>query len=173
MGLIKTAFQLTVIGAVAITAMAYLTKPDKKSVDICDAECRAKELANTISDGHRQYHNYTKGKTGNRSSYLKHTGATKGDDYRNCIGQKYYANSGWYNDFQQDFDEIQFCGGHAEIGDHRYIDGDRYSIWQRKQGYPLTYKERVAKNKASIEALISENSNPTRYIGTYEIYLQN
>ncbi len=98
---------------------------EMKALDLQIQEVK-EELVDREIKGHAQYVRYLEGKVGNRSSYFPHVGAMKGDDFRNCIGKKYYVSA------DTTFDKIHFCGWHAEIGDHRYIDGDRYSIWQNK-----------------------------------------
>ena len=49
---------------------------------------------------------YAKRDMGYKSGFLPHVGPTRGDDYNNCIAQKYYRN----------LDSHDFCAWHAGIG---------------------------------------------------------
>ena len=65
-------------------------------------------LEEKIDAAHREY---AKKDSGYMSSYLPRPGVTRGDDYRNCIDQKYY----------RDQDPHDFCSWHAGIGEYRHF----------------------------------------------------
>jgi len=57
----------------------------------------------------RAHQEYAKRSSGYQSSFLPRVGETRGDDYRNCIKQKYY----------RDKDQHDFCSWHAGIGKYQ------------------------------------------------------
>ena len=57
----------------------------------------------------KAHQEYSKRSSGIQSSFLPRTGNTKGEDYRNCIKQKYY----------RDKDQHDFCSWHAGIGKYK------------------------------------------------------
>ena len=57
----------------------------------------------------KAHEEYAKRHLGYQSSFLPRPGVTKGDDYRNCIAQKYYRNK----------DSHDFCAWHAGIGKYQ------------------------------------------------------
>ena len=57
----------------------------------------------------RAHEEYAKRHLGYKSSWLPRVGQTKGDDYRNCVQQKYYRNE----------DSYDFCAWHAGIGKYQ------------------------------------------------------
>ena len=61
------------------------------------------DLEGNITKAHKEY---AKKDQGYKSSYLPRPGKTRGDDYRNCIDQKYYRSE----------DPHDFCSWHAGIG---------------------------------------------------------
>ena len=63
-------------------------------------------LEERIDKAHEEY---AKRSLGYQSSFLPRVGNTRGDDYRNCIQQKYY----------RDKDQHDFCSWHAGIGKYR------------------------------------------------------
>ena len=70
-------------------------------------------LDEKIDKAHLDYKKASAGIKGYRSSDLPRVGETRGDDYNNCVAQKYY----------RDKDPVDFCGWHANIGKWRaYYD---------------------------------------------------
>ena len=63
-------------------------------------------LEEKITKAHQEY---AKRDIGYGSSHLPRPGATKGDDYRNCIDQKYNRSE----------DAHDFCAWHAGIGKYQ------------------------------------------------------
>tara|TARA_B100001027_G_C16031249_1_gene225657 strand:+ start:292 stop:537 length:246 start_codon:yes stop_codon:yes gene_type:complete len=63
-------------------------------------------LDEKIDKAHQEY---AKRGSGYQSSFLPRVGNTRGDDYRNCIQQKYY----------RDKDQHDFCSWHAGIGKYQ------------------------------------------------------
>ena len=63
-------------------------------------------LDEKIDKAHQEY---AKRSSGYQSSFLPRVGNTRGDDYRNCIQQKYY----------RDKDQHDFCSWHAGIGKYQ------------------------------------------------------
>ena len=59
--------------------------------------------ADNIEKAHEQYKNRMQGY---KSSHLTHFGKTRGDDYKNCLKEKYH----------KDKDPHDFCSWHAGIG---------------------------------------------------------
>jgi hypothetical protein len=59
--------------------------------------------ADNIEKAHEQYKNRMQGY---KSSHLIHFGKTRGDDYKNCLKEKYH----------KDKDPHDFCSWHAGIG---------------------------------------------------------
>ena len=64
-----------------------------------------------VNKAHSQY---SKRKTGIRSSYLPRAGTIKGEDYRNCIEKEYWFNK--MTGIKQD--PVDFCRWHAELGNY-------------------------------------------------------
>ena len=68
-------------------------------------------LEEKISKAHTQY---AKRNTGIRSTYLPRVGNMKGEDYRNCVDNKY-----WFDKSKvTKEDPIDFCRWHAELGNY-------------------------------------------------------
>ena len=63
-------------------------------------------LEEKINKAHEEY---AKRDRGYQSSYLPRPGATRGDDYRNCIKQQYYRSENAHD----------FCSWHAGIGKYQ------------------------------------------------------
>ena len=63
-------------------------------------------LDEKIDKAHQEY---SRRDAGYKSSFLPRVGNTRGDDYRNCIQQKYY----------RDKDQHDFCAWHAGIGKYQ------------------------------------------------------
>ena len=63
-------------------------------------------LEQKIDAAHEQYQRAQVRHAGNRSSYLPRVGITKGDDFKNCVSQRYYRNK----------NQVNFCAWHAETG---------------------------------------------------------
>ncbi len=57
----------------------------------------------------KAHEEYAKRNLGYQSSFLPRVGNTRGEDYRNCIQQKYY----------RDKDQHDFCSWHAGIGKYQ------------------------------------------------------
>ena len=63
-------------------------------------------IESKISAAHQEY---KKRHLGYKSSHLPRPGRTRGDDYRNCVDQRYYRNA----------DSHDFCAWHAGIGKYQ------------------------------------------------------
>ena len=63
-------------------------------------------LDEKIDKAHQEY---SKRGSGYQSSYLPRIGNNRGEDYRNCIQEKYYRNQ----------DQHDFCAWHAGIGKYQ------------------------------------------------------
>ena len=105
----KTSNKKSVIGwmtwVVIIIASIYVygqfTSESKKSLS----------LEEKISKAHTQY---AKRDTGIRSSYLPRVGTMRGEDYRNCVDNKY-----WFDQSKGiKEDPVDFCRWHAELGNY-------------------------------------------------------
>lgn len=76
---------------------------------------KTKNISLTIEEKINKAHiQYSKRKTGIRSSYLPRVGAIKGEDYRNCIEKEYWFNK--ITGVKQD--SVDFCRWHAELGNY-------------------------------------------------------